>query len=74
MLVEKLFCSFFNPVILLYIYYDQYEKICRKKKISPQLVSMEMTAIFDFRALTRVHITSKPSSNAVKSCTHVEDM
>ena len=25
-LVEKLFCSFFNPVISLYIYYDQYEK------------------------------------------------
>ena len=29
-LVEKLFCSFFNPVISLYIYYDQYEKIWRK--------------------------------------------
>ena len=27
MLVEKLFCSFFfNPLISLYIYYDQYEK------------------------------------------------
>ena len=25
-LVEKLFCSFFNPVISLYIFYDQYEK------------------------------------------------
>ena len=32
-LVEKLFCSFFNPAISLYIYYDQYEKIWRKKKI-----------------------------------------
>ena len=31
-LVEKLFCSFFNPVISLYIYYDQYEKIWRKNK------------------------------------------
>ena len=29
-LVEKLFCSFFNPAISLYIYYDQYEKIWRK--------------------------------------------
>ena len=26
----------------------------------PQLVSMEMAAIFDFRALTKVHLTSKP--------------
>ena len=26
----------------------------------PRLVSMEMAAIFDFRALTKVHITSKP--------------
>ena len=31
-LVEKLFCSFFNPLISLYIYYDQYEKIRREKK------------------------------------------
>ena len=56
-LVEKLFCSFFNPVISLYIYYDQYEKILRKhtQKFT-RLVSMEMAAIFDFRALTKVHI------------------
>ena len=25
-LVKKLYCSFFNPLISLYIYYDQYEK------------------------------------------------
>ena len=31
-LVEKLFCSFFNPLISLYIYYDQYEKIWRKNQ------------------------------------------
>ena len=31
-----------------------------KTKHFPQLVSMEMAAIFDFRALTKVHITSKP--------------
>ena len=30
-LVEKLFCSFVNPLISLCIYYDQYEKIWRKK-------------------------------------------
>ena len=61
-LVEKLFCSFFNPVISLYIYYDQDEKIWRKhqKKNLPRLVSMKMVAILDFRALTKVHITSKP--------------
>ena len=58
LLVKKLFCSLFNPVISLYIYYDQYEQIWKKK--FPRLVSMEMAATFDFRALTKVHITSKP--------------
>ncbi len=29
------------------------------KNVFPRLVSMEMAAIFDFRALTKVHITSK---------------
>ncbi len=28
--------------------------------VFPRLVSIEMAAIFDFRALTKVHITSKP--------------
>ena len=56
--VEKLFCSFFNPLISFYIYYDQYTKYGEKKKIFfPRFVSMEMAAIFDFRALTKVHIT-----------------
>ena len=62
-LVEKLFCSFFNPLISLYIYYDQYEKIWRKKPNTfffPRFVSMEMAAIFYFRALTKVHKTLKP--------------
>ena len=74
-LVEKLFCSFFNPVISLYIYYDQYEKIWREKIL--RLVSMEMAAIFDFRALTKVHKKynfKAASTNAVKSCTHIEDI
>ena len=55
MLVEKLFCSFFNPLISVYIY-DQYEKIWRKNQnhFFPRFVSMEMAAIFDFRALTKV--------------------
>ena len=29
-------------------------------QFSPRFVSMEMVAIFDFRALTKVHITLKP--------------
>ena len=77
MLVEKLFCSFFNPLVSLYIYYGQYEKIWRKNKIIffPRFVSMEMVTIFHFRALTKVHMYLKTaSSNAVKSCTHIEDM
>ena len=32
----------------------------RGEKNFPHLVSMEMAAIFDFRALTKVHIISKP--------------
>ena len=46
-----------------------------KQKIifSPCFVSMEMAAIFDFRALTKVHNFKTASSNAVKSCTHIED-
>ena len=47
----------------------------KKKDIFPRFVSMEMAAIFDFRALTKVHITFKTaSSNAVNSCTHIEDI
>ena len=34
---------------------------------------MEMVAILVFSALTKVHINTA-SSNAVKSCTHVEDI
>ena len=38
---------------------------------------MEMAAIFDFRELTKVqgtHNFKTASSNAVKSCTHIEDI
>ena len=76
-LVEKLFCSFFNPLLSFDIYYDQYEKIWRNKQNNffPRFVSMEMAAMYDFRALTKVHITCKTaSSNAVKSCAHIEDI
>ena len=73
MLVEKLFCSFFNPVISLYIYHDHYEKYGEKK--FPAVGSMEMAAILNFRALTKVHYNIKTtSSDAVKSCTHLEDI
>ena len=62
MLVEKLFCSFVNPLISLCIYYGQYEKYGEKINIivSPQFVSMEIAAIFDVRALTKECITLKP--------------
>ena len=57
---RKTVCSFFNPLISFYIYYDQYKKYGEKKKIFfPRFVSMEMAAIFDFRELTKVHITLK---------------
>ena len=48
----------------------------KKKDFFLRFVSMEMAAIFDFRALTKVHITliKTASSNAVKSCTHIEDI
>ena len=42
------------------MYYDQYEKYGESTHNFPRLVSMDMAAIFDFRALTKVHITSKP--------------
>ena len=78
MLVEKLFCSFFNPLISLYIFYDQYEKLWRKNKNNffPAVRFHGNGAIFDFRALIKVHnYNSKTgTSNAVKSCTHIEDI
>ena len=37
---------------------------------SPRLVSMEMAAIFDYRAYN----FKKASSNVVKSCTRIEDI
>ena len=59
MLVEKLFCSFVNPLISS-IYYDQYEKYGEKNNFFPKFVSMEIASIFDFRALTKVRITLQP--------------
>ena len=55
------------------IYYDQYEKIW----ITNQNIFFptQMVAIFDFRALTtKVHNFKTVSPNAVKSCTHIEDI
>ena len=37
----------------------KYGENANKQKF-PRLVSMEMAAIFDVRALTKIHITSKP--------------
>ena len=52
----------FQPTYFIVHFYDQYEKIRIKTKIifCPRFVSMEMAAIFDFRALTKVHMTIKP--------------
>ena len=47
----------FNPLISFDIYYDQYKTY--GEFFFPRFVSMEMAAIFDFRALTKVHITLK---------------
>ena len=39
------------------------------------IVSLEMVAILDFRAATKLHYNFKTTgSNAVKSCTHIEDI
>ena len=46
-------------VHLLWSVWINMEKKSTTKKF-PRLVSMEMAAIFDFRALTKVHLTSKP--------------
>ena len=75
---RKTILLIFQPTHLLYIYYDQYEKIWRKNKIIffPVLISMELATIFDFRAHTKVHIYNfkTSSSNAVKGCAHMEDI
>ena len=42
-----------------------------KKIVSIRFVPMEMVAILDFRALTKVHKLETASSNAVKSWTHL---
>ena len=60
MLVEKLFCSFVNPLISSCIYYDQYEKYGEKNIFFPKSVSMKIASIFDYRALTKVRIPLKP--------------
>ena len=46
----------------------------QKNIFFPRLVSIEMEAIFDFRALTSTYNFKTASSNAVKSCTHIEDI
>ena len=49
----------------------------KQNNFFPRFVSMDMVAIFDFRALTKVQGTynfKTATSNAVKSCTHIEDI
>ena len=70
MLVEKLFCSFVNPLISSCIYYDQYDKYGEKINFFPKFVSMEIATIFDFRALTKVRIPLKPVLQMVWKVAH----
>ena len=78
MLVEKLFCSFFNPVISLYMYYDQYEKIWRKKQNKFPAVGFHGNGghirFYGTQQGTYMYNFKTASSNAVKSCTHIEDI
>ena len=46
----------------------------RGKYISAWFISVEMVAVLDFRALVKVYNFKTASSNAVKSCTHIEDI
>ena len=61
--VEKILLIFY-PLISLYINFIMVgmKNYGGKNEIIffPRLVSMEMVAIFEFRALTKVHITLKP--------------
>ena len=43
------------------------------KKLS-HFVSMEIVAILDVLAFTKVHNFKTASSSAVRSCTHIEDI
>ena len=54
-LVEKNYFAHFSTQPFHWTFIMISMKKCGEKKIS-----MEMAAIFDFRALTKVHLTSKP--------------
>ena len=74
-LVKKLFCSFFNPVISLYIYYDQYEKIWgkkSKKKIPEVGFHGNGSHIRFYGTHQGTYNFKTASSSSVKSCTHIE--
>ena len=73
MLVEKLFSSFFNPVISLNIYYDQYEKCGHI--FFPALGFRENGGHIRFYGTHQGTYNFKtPSSNGVKSCIHIEEI
>ena len=72
-LVEKLFCSFFNPAISLYIYYDQYEKYGEKK--IPAVGFQGNGGHIRFWGTHQGTPNFKTTaSNAVNICTHIEDI
>ena len=61
-LVGKLFCSFVNPRIPLYMYYDQCEQLWWKKQnvFFSAVRFMKMATILDFIALINVGLLLKP--------------
>ena len=60
---RKTILFIFQPShFIVHLLWSVWKNIEKKSKniFFPRLVSMEMAAIFDFRALTKVHLTSKP--------------
>ena len=76
-LVEKLFWSFINPVISLYIYYDQYEKNMEKKTndFFPAVGFHENGShIRCYGTHQGTYNFKTASSNAVKGYIYIEDI
>ena len=60
MLVEIFFSHFSTQSFHCIFIMISMKKYGEKKMFPSWLVSLEMADIFDFRALTKVHVTSKP--------------
>ena len=75
---RKTFLLIFQPThFIVHLLWSVWKNIGKNQiNFFTRFVSMEMVAIFDFRALTKVHNYNFKiaSSNAVKNCTHIEDI